>query len=275
MNMENLTHEEYLNKIAEDSKDIYKTFKTIISKHDLDYIMVHIFKHVMFNTYNRVNTPKENQDYKLLELMNSEVKEFISSSEIDFSHFHTARKDYERIFMEFNNSKLRNRDLANELNQHDLKHIMKAILKIILCHNLALLAYEKEYYLLASNQLNLCNLNASQLYEIVWHETPYEKHTREIKEQSLDLAEEIWFHDKDKILLRKHVAEIITSLLPQHELSITQVDTWLKQSDIVPPEILERYKNHDYGNSAPIVRERKKLIAEIMLSLASLYCESL
>lgn len=273
--MESLTREDYLNKIAEDSKDIYKTFKTIISKHDLDYIMVHIFKHVMFNTYNRVNTPKENQDYKLLELMNSEVKEFISSSEIDFSHFHAARKDYERIFMEFNNSKLRNRDLANELNQHDLKHIMKAILKIILCHNLALLAYEKEYYSLALGQLNLCDLKASQLHEIVWHETPYEKHTREIKEQSLDLAEEIWFHDKDKILLRKHVAEIITSLLPQHELSITQVDTWLKQSDIVPPEILERYKNNDYGNSKPIVKNREKLIAEIMLELTPLYCESL
>ncbi|MDY3307125.1 hypothetical protein [Psychrobacter sanguinis] len=273
--MGNLTHEEYLNKIAEDSKDIYKTFKAIISKHDLDYIMMHIFKHVMFNTYNRVNTPKENQDYKLLELMNSEVKEFISSSEIDFSHFHTARKDYERIFMEFNNSKLRNRDLANELNQHDLKHIMRSVLNLMLWHNLALIAYEKEYYLLALNQLRYSDLKASQLNEVIWHETPYEKHTREIKEQSLDLAEEIWLYDEDKILLRKHVAEIITNLLLQHDLSITQVDNWLKQSSIVPPEILERYKNNDYGNSKPIVKNRGKLIAEIMLKLTPLYCESL
>lgn len=273
--MHNLISEDQVKKIDEDNKDIHKTFKAIISKYDLDYIMVHIFKYVMFNTYNRVNTPKENQDYKLLELMNSEVKEFISSSDIDFSHFYTANRDFKRIFSEFTNSKLRNRVLAQDLNQHELKHIMRSVLNLMLWHNLALIAYEKEYYLLALNQLRYCDLKASQLDEVMWHETPYEKHTREIKEQSLDLAEEIWFHDKDKILLRKHVAKIITNLLPHHDLSVTQVDSWLKQSDVVPPEILERYKNHDYGNSKHIVRNREKLIAEIMLELTPLYCESL
>lgn len=275
MIMDNLISEDQVKKIDEDSKDIYKTFKAIISKYDLEYIMVHIFKHVMFNTYNRSNTLKEKKDYKLLELMNDEVRNFIAISSIDFSHFYTANRDCKRVFSEFINSKLRNRVLAQELNQHELKHIMRSVLNLMLWHNLALIAYEKEYYLLALNQLRYCELKASQLHEIVWHETPYEKHTREIKEQSLDLAEEIWSYDTNKILLRKHVAKIITKLLPQHNLTITQVDNWLKQSDNVPNEILERYKNNDYGNSKPIVEDRDRLTAEILLELTPLYREDL
>lgn len=118
-------------------------------------------------------------------------------------------------------------------------------------------------------------LSEEYFYDFLSNHTPIQRHTVPKKEEALSLAKKVWELDKHKILLRKHVSEIITKLLPQHDLSTTQVDNWLKQSNIVPPEILERYKNHDYGNSAPIVRERKKLIAEILLSLTPLYCGSL
>ncbi len=104
---------------------------------------------------------------------------------------------------------------------------------------------------------------------------PYKKYTQELKNIAIPLAKEIWSYDTNKILLRKHVADIITKLLPQHNLRITQVDNWLKQSDIVPNEILERYKNNDYGNSKPIVEARERLKAEILLKLTPLYCEDM
>lgn len=97
--------------------------------------------------------------------------------------------------------------------------------------------------------------------------TPIQRHTAPKKVEALNLAKRIWSYDKDKILLRKQVAKIITELLPQHDLSITQVDNWLKQSDLVPNEILERYKNNDYCNTKSEKRERELLKSKIFSEL--------
>lgn len=125
------------------------------------------------------------------------------------------------------------------------------------------------------NHSNSSKLSKEYYNELQKNYTPIQRHVAPKKETALSLAEKIWGLDKAKILLRKHVAEIITELLPHYNLSTTQVDNWLKQSYELPSEILERYKNHNYGNSKPEVKERENLKAEILLALSPIYCEVL
>lgn len=105
--------------------------------------------------------------------------------------------------------------------------------------------------------------------------TPIQRHTAPRKVEALNLAKKIWSYDKDKILLRKQVAKMITKLLPQHDLSINQVDNWLKQSDLVPKEILERYKNNDYCNTKSEKRKREILKIKIFAELDNINYEDM
>lgn len=118
-------------------------------------------------------------------------------------------------------------------------------------------------------------ISEEYFYDFLSNNAPIQRHTAPKKEEALSLAKIIWSYDNAKLLLRKHVAKIVTDLLPQYELSISQVDNWLKQSEIVPVEILDRYKRHDYGNSKSEVNERAKLTAELMLRLSPIYCKDM
>lgn len=272
-----ITNEKYnkhLLDIADENKDIYRVFKSIISRHDLNAIMIHIFKHVEYDTYNRKNTIREQTDYSLLELMQAEVLNFIDNNKIDYSTFSKANADTKDVFSLFCESKLADRELAQKLQEHELSNIMWGVLKIILWHNLALQAYANNFYLLAYNQYSYCDLMTSNLREFVWHETPYQEHTQSIRYKALDLAETIWGCDAENILLRKHVAELITQIMHDDKLSLTQVDNWLKQSEIVPQAIIERYKNNDYGNTKSVKQQREILKAEIIYILSNDDCKN-
>ncbi|MBZ1393544.1 hypothetical protein [Psychrobacter pacificensis] len=272
-----ITNEEYdkhLLDIADENKDIYRVFKSIIGKHDLNAIMIHIFKHVEYDTYNRKNTIREQTDYSLLELMQAEVLNFIDNNKIDYSTFKKANIDTQKLFNLFCESKLADRKLAQKLQEHERSNIMWGVLKIILWHNLALQAYANSFYLLAHNQYSYCDLMMSSLHEFVWHETPYQEHTQTIRYKALDLAEIIWSYDTENILLRKHVAELITQIMHDDKLSLTQVDNWLKQSEVVPQAIIERYKNNDYGNTKSVKRQREILKAEIIYTLNDYDCKN-
>lgn len=271
------TNEEYHNHLldaADMNKDIYRVFKSIIGKHDLVAIMISIFKHVEYDTYNRKNTVREQSDYLLLELMQIEVLNFIESNKIDYSTFSNANADTQKSFNLFYKSKLQNRELAQKLQAHELSNIMWAILKIILWHNLALQAYANNFYLLAYNQYSYCDMMMSSLKEVVWYETPYQEHTQTIRYKALDLAEIIWSYDAENILLRKHVAELIIAIMHKQKLSLAQVDNWLKKSEVVPQAIIERYKNNDYGNKKSVKQQREILRAEIIYMLNDYDCEN-
>lgn len=269
----NEKYDKHLLDIADKNKDIHRVFKSIISKHDLSAIMISIFKHVEYDTYNRENTLKEQIDYALLELMQIEVLNFIDNNKIDYSTFSKANTATQEVFSLFYKSKLENRELAQKLQEHELSNIMWAILKIILWHNLALQAYANNFYLLAYNQYCYCDMMMSSLEKIVWHETPYQEHTQSIRYKALDLAEIVWGYDVENILLRKHVSELIIEIMHKQKLSLTQVDNWLKKSEVVPQAIIERYKNNDYGNTKSVKQQREILRAEIIYILSDYDCE--
>ena len=270
----NEKYDKHLLDVADTNRDIYKVFKSIIGKHDLTAIMISIFKHVEYDTCNRKNTVREQSDYLLLELIQIEVLNFIESNKIDYSTFNNANVDTQKLFNLFYKSKLQNRELAQKLQAHELSNIMWAILKIILWHNLALQAYANNFYLLAYNQYNYCDVMMSSLKEVVWYETPYQEHTQTIRYKALDLAEMIWSYDAENILLRKHVAELIIAIMYKQKLSLAQVDNWLKKSEVVPQAIIERYKNNDYGNKKSVKQRREILRAEIIYILNDYDCEN-
>lgn len=270
----NEKYNEHLLSIADKNKDIYKVFEAIISKHDLNSIMISIFKHVEFDTYNRENTLREKADYALLELINDETLNFINNYKIDYSAFSKANEDTQKVFTLFYKSKLKNRELAQKLQEHELSNIMWAVIKIAFWHNLALQAYANNFYLLAYNQYCYCDMMMSITEDIVWHETPYQEHTKAIRYKALDLAETIWSYDAENILLRKHVAELIIQIMHKDKLSFTQVDNWLKKSDVVPQAIIERYKNNDYGNTKSVKQQREILKAEIIYLLNDYDCKN-
>jgi len=275
MMITNEKYDKHLLDIADKNKDIYRVFKSIISRHDLTMIMISIFKHVEYDTYNRKNTVREQADYSLLELMQAEVLNFIDNHKIDYSSFSKANKDTQDIFNLFCKSKLADRELAQKLQEHEFSNIMWGVLKIILWRNLALQAYANNFYLLAYNQYSYCDLMMSSLNEFVWHETPYQEHTQSIRYKALDLAETIWGCDNENILLRKHVAELIIQIMHDYKLSLTQVDNWLKQSEVVPQAIIERYKNNDYGNTKSVKKQREILKAEIIYILNNDDCKNM
>jgi len=136
-----------------------------------------------------------------------------------------------------------------------------------------------KYLLSSSNALGVVLANHSYVsYEELEERTsaPIQKHTNEKKKIVLPLAEKIWSYDKqDNLLLRKQVAGLIVEFLPDLNLTVNQVDNWLKKSDKVPPAILERYKNIDYGNSTPENKLRKQLLLRIRSELSPFTCESL
>ncbi|WP_296244752.1 MULTISPECIES: hypothetical protein [unclassified Psychrobacter] len=135
------------------------------------------------------------------------------------------------------------------------------------------------YLLSSSNALGIVLANHSYVsYEELEKRTsaPIQKHTEEKKKIALPLADKIWSYDKqDNLLLRKQVAGLVVELLPDLNLTVNQVDNWLKKSDKVPPAILERYKNTDYGNSTPENKLRKQLLLRIRSELSPFNCESL
>lgn len=268
----NEKYDEHLLRIADENSDIHKVFKTIISKHDLQEIMISIFKHVRFNTYDRENTSQEQRDYLLLKLMEKEVLEFISNYNLDYSTFSEVNIETQKAFNVFYKSELKDRELAQKLKEHELSHLMWGILKIMLWHNFALDAYSKNFYLLAYNNYCYCDLIMSRLKETVWYETPYQEHTQALRYKALSLAKAIWSYDAENILLRKHVAELIIQIMNKQKLSLTQVDNWLKKSKVVPQAIIERYKNNDYGNTKSVKHQREILKAEIMYMLNNDNC---
>lgn len=103
---------------------------------------------------------------------------------------------------------------------------------------------------------------------------PYKMYTQNIKNRAIPLAKKIWSYDADNILLRKQVANLIVKLLPDEKLTTTQVDNWLKESDIVPKAILDIYKKNLAGqyNSQEIKDKRKELEKKILKELS--YVES-
>ena len=116
MMITNEKYDKHLLDIADKNKDIYRVFKSIISRHDLTMIMISIFKHVEYDTYNRKNTVREQADYSLLELMQAEVLNFIDNHKIDYSSFSKANKDTQDIFNLFCKSMLADRELAQKLS---------------------------------------------------------------------------------------------------------------------------------------------------------------
>lgn len=135
------------------------------------------------------------------------------------------------------------------------------------------------YILSSANALGVVVANHSYVSyeELEKHKsTPIQRHTNEKKKTALSLAEKIWSYDKqDNLLLRIQVAGLIVEFLPELNLTVTQVDNWLKKSNKVPPSILERYKNTDYGRTKPENELRKQLFSIIRSELSLIDCESL
>lgn len=273
--MINGKYDNYLLDVDDKNKDIHRVFKSIIGKHDLKSIMISVFKHVNFDLVNRELTAKEQIDYSLLKLMQDEILSFIDGYKIDYSTYIKAHRGIQRAFSVFYETKLENRELAQKLQEHVMSNIMSYILKIILWHNLALQAYANKFYLLAYNLYCYCDLMMSSLREIVWHKTPYQEHTQSIRYQALYLARIIWGYDTENILLRKHVAELVIRIMHKQKLTLTQVDNWLKKSEVVPQAIMERYQNNDYGNTKSIKQQRETLKAEIIYILNDYDCEDM
>ena len=100
--------------------------------------------------------------------------------------------------------------------------------------------------------------------------TPIQKYTNEKKKIALPLAEKIWSYDSNSnLLMRKQVAELIVELLPSLELRVPQVDTWLKNSDLVPKAIIDRCAQNDYGNTKSEAIERENIKNKIYADLGS------
>lgn len=273
--MINGKYDNYLLDIDDKNKDIHRVFKSIIGTYDLKSIMISVFKHVNFDFFNRERTAKEQIDYSLLKLMQDEILNFIDGYKIDYSTYTKAHRGIQKAFSIFYKTKLENRELAQKLQEHVMSNIMSYILKVILWHNLALQAYANNFYLLAYDLHIYCDLMMSSLREIVWHKTPYQEHTQTIRHKALYLAQIIWGYDTENILLRKHVAELVIQIMHKQKLTLTQVDSWLKKSEVVPQAIMERYKNNDYGNTKSVKQQRETLKAEIIYILNDYDCEDM
>ena len=99
--------------------------------------------------------------------------------------------------------------------------------------------------------------------------TPIQKHTNEKKKIALPLAEKIWSYDKqNNLLLRRQVAALVVELLPDLNLTVNQVDNWLKKSKATPQAILDRYAIQDYGNTREENELREQLKSKILRDLS-------
>ena len=57
--------------------------------------------------------------------------------------------------------------------------------------------------------------------------------------------------------MRTQVARLIVELLPDFNLRESQVDEWLKNSELVPSAITDRCAQQDYGNTTPEKEQRE------------------
>ena len=63
--------------------------------------------------------------------------------------------------------------------------------------------------------------------------------------------------------MRKQVAELVVELLHDSKLTVSQVDTWLKNSNLVPQAIIDRCTNNNYGNTTAEKEKRKEIRQKI------------
>lgn len=170
-----------------------------------------------------------------------------------------------------------------EQNKHtSAKQITYTAILLIFAEIYLILGEEHHFmnYILGSgNALGVVVANHSYVSyeELEKHKsTPIQRHTDEKKEIAIPLAKKIWGYDKGiNLLMRKQVAELIVKLLPHLELTIPQVDNWLKKSGEVPPDILKRYAIQDYGNTRDENKLRTQLISKILSELSPIDCRSL
>lgn len=94
--------------------------------------------------------------------------------------------------------------------------------------------------------------------------TPIEKSTYYLKGIALPLSKKIWQFDKQtNLLMRIQVAELIVELLPDYKLTARQVDKWLKDSNEVPPEIINRCAKNNYGITTAEKEKREEIKQKI------------
>ena len=196
--------------------------------------------------------------------------------------------DEEENFLEVIKNKLMG-SYYNELDQNieqnkhtSAKQITYTAILLTFAEIYLILGEEQHFmnYILGSaNALGVVVANHSYVSyeELEKHKsTPIQRHTDVKIKIALSLAEKIWSYDKqNNLLLRIQVAGLIVEFLPDLNLTVNQVDNWLKKSDKVPPAILERYKNINYGNSTHENTLRKQLLSRIRSKLSPSNCESL
>lgn len=101
------------------------------------------------------------------------------------------------------------------------------------------------------------------------HLTPIQKHTLYLKKIALPLAQKIWSFDREtNLLMRKQVARLVVELLPNFNLRESQVDGWLKNSELVPTAITDRCAQQDYGRTTPEKEQREVIKNKIRSEIA-------
>lgn len=99
--------------------------------------------------------------------------------------------------------------------------------------------------------------------------TPIQKRTYFLKKIALPLACKIWSFDREtNLLMRTQVARLIVELLPDFNLRESQVDEWLKNSELVPSAITDRCAQQDYGNTTPEKEQREVIKNKIRSEIA-------
>lgn len=196
--------------------------------------------------------------------------------------------DEEEKFLEVIKNKLMG-SYYNELDQNieqnkhtSAKQITYTAILLIFAEIYLILGEERHFmnYILGSgNALGVVVANHSYVSyeELEKHKsTPIQKHTDEKKEIAIPLAKKIWSYDEvTNLLMRRQVAELVVKLLPHLELTVPQVDNWLKKSGEVPPGILKRYAIQDYGNTRDENKLRIQLTSKILSELSPTDCRSL
>lgn len=223
-----------------------------------------IFQHDIEDVDEFETSTDARHDLALLEHLQWELAQKIEKLQIDYSSYDTADEQTNESICLITNTDFIHPTLATRMRIHDKSRYMFDVTRMVAYRLLAIEACENAQYLLALEHHEIATYFFNTVSEQILAPTPYQQHTNFLKDKVKDLAEDIWDRDKNNILLRRNVANLIVELLPNEKLSVDQVSKWLKEMDIVPLEIQKRVQNNDYGNDKSTKIARENLILEII-----------
>ena len=194
------------------------------------------------------------------------IKEVIRLGDINDEHWIYAHDDSLELFSQGTGGKIA--ELINSqvnfcFNKEELLgfELLKDLLHFDIHHDEPMLNDNQRIIEMQERVDELLDERMDKEYDNL---TPNQKHTLILKKIALPLANKIWSFDKEtNLLMRKQVARLVVELLPDLKLRESQVDEWLKQSSLVPPEITERYAQQDYGNTTSEKEQRKVIMNKI------------